>query len=87
MCVRVCLISSAAFQYFFIRHFVLITFPDFLKDGLKINFYIFLPKASALPQMNNSLSFQALSDCAGHFSIWDALRLSSRDGNIPYMTE
>lgn len=63
-------ISKVDSQYFLIRYFVLITFPDFLKDEVEISFYIFLPKADAWLQTNNSLSYQAWNDIADHFSIW-----------------
>lgn len=45
-------------------------------DGLKINFHVFLPKANALSQTNNSLFYQAWHDFVDHFGIWDTIHLS-----------
>ena len=43
---------------------------------MKINFYVFLPKASALSQINNALSYQAWNDFVDHFNIWNTIHLS-----------
>ena len=73
---RTYVISKVDFQDFLIRYFVLITFPDFLKDEVKTSFYIFLSKADAWLQINNSLSSQAWNDIADHFCIWHTIHAS-----------